>query len=585
MESFNYNIEKINVSDKEGFKFILNRVKPYLKSLIVILFIIFINTVASLLNPYLIKYAIDENITKNNIEGLWITSGFLLAVIIIDSFTRYLQIKWLGDFGQKMLFGIRKDLFEKLQTLPQRFFSENKSGDIISRLTNNVEAINNMFSEGIIRIIGTIFSMIGTAVIIVLLNWKMSLIAFIPLILMIIFLYIQGRFLAKRIKEALDQDAQVVNHIQESINGFQIIKGFGQENWAIDEFTSRNEKYFQFALKSGFINSLGAPVLLFLSALGTIIVVIFSVNLLKNGEITIGTILAFLIYLRQFYQPMTFIAALWKNIQTGIASAQRIAAVLKLKSEIEEKQNPYIPDKNFKGNIIFKDVSFSYDGINEVLNEITFEINHGETVAIIGPTGGGKTTFVKLIARLYDVTKGEILLNNVNLKDWKISELRKRIGYLLQDSIIFDDTVFNNLKYSNENITKEEILLLFQSMGLDSFITKLPEGLDTMLENGGKNISAGERQILSIARILLRKPAILILDEATSNIDTKTEILVQKAIEFATKNITSIVIAHRLSTIKSADRIVLIQDNKILESGTRLELINNKGAYYNMINQ
>jgi ATP-binding cassette subfamily B protein len=577
-----YNIEKIHVSDSEGYKFILNYTKPHYKRLSVILLIIIVNSLAALLNPYVIKYALDNNITTGDIGGLWKASLVLLFLVIVDAITRYIQIKMLGAFGQELLFKIRQNLFIKLQSLPLRFFSENKSGDIISRITTNVEAINSMFSEGIIRILSTIFMMIGTAILIFILNWKMSLVALVPLLFMILFLYIQGKYLNKAIKHSLDLDGKVSNQIQETLNGFQIIKSFGREDWAIREFEERNNKYFRAVIKSGSINSLGSPVLLFFSAIGTISVVIFSVSLLKSGEITLGTILAFLIYLRQFYQPLSFIGALWKNIQSGIASAQRISGIMKLETDLLVDEEPYIPLHEIVGNIEFKNVTFSYDQQVNVLKNVSFHIQPGETVAVVGPTGGGKTTFVKLIARLYDVNSGEITIDGVDVKKWDLETLRHSIGYLLQDTILFEDTILNNLKYSNPHITEENVTKLFNEMGISEFISNLSDGLGTMLVNGGENISSGQRQLICIARILLRKPKILILDEATSNIDTRTEIAVQKAIEFATKGCTSIVIAHRLSTIKNADRIILVQENKILESGTQAELLAKKGLYFEM---
>jgi ATP-binding cassette subfamily B protein len=577
-----YSIENINVSDKEGSRFILKYTKPYYKRLAIIAVIIVINSIASLLNPYVIKYAIDNNISKSDLNGLVHTSIILLILVLTDAITKYAQIRLLGHFGQDLLFKIRRDLFNKIQTLPLRFFSENKSGDIISRITSNVEAINNMFSEGITRIVSTILTMIGTAVLIFTLNWKMALIALVPLFFMILFLYIQGKWLNKTIKHSLDLDGKVSNQIQETLNGFEIIKGFGKEDWAIREFEERNSKYFRAVLRSGFINALGAPILLFFSAIGTIAVVLYSVNLLQIGEITIGTILAFLIYLRQFYQPISFIAALWKNIQQGLASAQRIDAIMTLESDLPIMGEPYFPTHKLEGNIKFDNVTFSYDHKTPVLENVSFEIKPGETVAIVGPTGGGKTTFVKLIARLYDVNKGEITLDGVDLKNWDLETLRANIGYLLQDTVLFEDTILNNLRYSNPDITENEVKNIFTEMGIQDFISNLPKGLNTELESGGQNISAGQRQLICIARILLRKPKILILDEATSNIDTRTEEDVQKAIEFATKGVTSIVIAHRLSTIRKADRIILLQENKILESGTQEELIALKGNYFEM---
>lgn len=572
-------------SSKNGFSLLKSYFRPYYKSLTIILVMLFITTTISLFIPMGVRRIIDVNLSSNPPDLLGLRNTVIVIIIfaLIAVSTLYMQIRRTGELGQTVLFNIRRDLFAKLQELPLRFYSQNTSGDIIARLTSDVESISRFLSEGIIRGLGFVFNLIIILVIMFSLNIKLTLIILAVFILMLVIFAIQSRFLRTALKKSLDKDGLISSEIQEILNGFRIIKSFGKEELMLKRFTSSNSEYFKYAMRANIIDAITGPFINFLSAFTTLVVIIIGLLDVSNGYLSKGSLLAYIVYVGAFFGPIRNAGGLWKTIQGGIASSQRIYDILNLKTNIIEIHSPYNPNKNqIRGKVEFINVSFGYDNKSLVLDNINFTINASETIAIVGPTGGGKTTFVNLIARLYDTNEGEVLIDDVNVKDWKLENLRNLIGYLLQDTFLFEDTIFNNLKYNNPNISKKQALNILNSIGAGEFIDNLPDGINFQLKANGSNISAGQRQILAIARLLLKDPKILVLDEATSNIDTKTEELIQKAIDKSTKGRTSIIIAHRLSTIKNADRIVLISNNRILESGTHSELMNAKGYFYEM---
>lgn len=579
-----YDLSKLSdPNSSNGVRLLKQYFKPFYLNFILILLVLFISTTISLLIPLSVRRIIDVNLSATPPDLLGLRNTIIIIAIfsIVTIITLYIQIRLTGELGQKVLFNIRQDLFAKLQELPLKFYSENKSGDIIARLTSDVEAISRFLTEGFIRGLGFLFNIIIVSVIMFSINQELTIIILAFFILIVIILIIQAKILRRALKKSIDYDASISSQIQEILNGFRIIKSYGKERLMSDRFVKSNSQYFKYAMAVNIIDAISVPFINILSGVATLIVILVGINDIISGNLTSGSLLAYVVYIGIFFGPVRNIGGLWKTIQGGIASSLRIYEILNLETDITEIKNPFNPSHDeIKGKLEFRDVSFSYDGINNVLENINFKIEEGETIAIVGPTGGGKTTFVNLIARLYDVDKGEVLVDGVSVKSWNLHKLRSLIGYLLQDSFLFEDTIYNNLKYNNNGITKEDALKILNEIGAKQFIENLNDGIDFKLKSNGTNISAGQRQIIAIARLILRNPKILILDEATSNIDTQTEILIQKAIDKSTKGRTSIVIAHRLSTIKNADRIVLISNNKILEAGTHEELIAKKGKFY-----
>lgn len=575
-------------SSKEGGRLLYNYFKPYYIRFIIILIILFIGTTIGLIVPMLVRRVIDVDLAAQppDINGLLQSVLIIVGLSIVAVFTLYFQIRFTGELGQNVLFNIRKDLFNKLQELPLKFYAQNKSGDIIARLTSDVEAISSFLTEGFIRGLGVVFNLLIVTVIMFSVDFKLTIVVLGSFLIMVIILLIQGNILRRLTKKSLDIDAGVSNQIQDILNGFRVIKSYGKEEMAFEKFNEVNKQFFKSAMYVNAVDSTATPLMNLISALFTVIIIILALDQYLKNEITAGSVIAYVIYVGIFYGPLRNISSLWKNIQAGLASSQRIYEILSLKTNIIEVNQPYNPkSKEIKGQIEFNNVYFAYDGEDHVLEDINLMIGAGETLAIVGPTGGGKTTFVNLIARLYDTTKGNVLIDGKNIKDWNLGKLRGQIGYLLQDTFLFEDTIFNNLRYNNPKITTTQAEEVLNAIGAESFIKQLPKGIKSKLRANGSNISAGQRQMLAIARLILRDPKILILDEATSNIDTQTEQLIQQAIEYATKGRTAIVIAHRLSTIKNADKVVLIENNKISESGTIDELIKQDGTFAQMWNR
>jgi ATP-binding cassette subfamily B protein len=581
-----YKLEKIK-QDKasKGLGLIARYFIPHYKKLLTVLFLLAVATLSGLFIPLLVQHVKDVNLAGENpdAEGLKQTVFLAAALSLVSIITRYFQMRMIGLLSQSSLYEIRKDVFSKMQSLPLRFFSENNSGDIINRVTSNVESINAFLSEGMMRTLGLSFQVLGIVLILFTVHGQLALFSFLTIIAVFLILIVQGNLLRRVLRRSLDLDGQVSDQIQETLNGFKIVKIYGQEKKILNRFKSKNSDYFKYAMLGSFINSLSQPLIIVVTSIINLILIVLSLNLLRTGELSAGAVVSFGLYLGILFRPLSNITGLWKTIQNGISSAQRIREIIDLESNIKECEDCYSPSvQEIKGRVEFKDVDFSYEDEDLVLKDINFKVDPGETIAIVGPTGAGKTTFVNLIARLYDVKSGAVLVDGRDVKTWSLSTLRSQVGYLLQDTFLFDDSIINNIRYDNSGITKEEVMALFKELGAEAFIKGLAGGLETKLENGGQNLSAGQQQLIAIVRLILRKPKILILDEATSNIDTKTERDIQKAIDLAASQTTTFIIAHRLSTIKNADRIILVQDNTILESGSHKELMKSKGKYFEM---
>lgn len=571
-----------DIDYSKGIKLILRHVKPYIFSFILISICLLAATIlGNAYLPRLLKYAIDVNITNLDLSGLTQTTLLFVGLAIIYLILSYIRLFFTGKLGQKILFNIRRELFNKIQTMPSKFFSDNQSGDIIQRLTGNVDTLGSFFSEGIIRLLDIVFSVVIILVSIFVQNNIIGFIALGGALVMILYIVIQGRFMEKPISESLRKEGDMSANVQESLDGFVAIQSTNQQQSWTRGFQKKTDTYFTTMKKVSFLAALSKAILTFFGVLAVGTLLVTSLHLYQRQIITIGTIVLILSYTQDLMQKVTSISEIWRTIKTGLASSERLSDVMELENDISTIALPYKP-KTVSGDIKFEDVDFSYVENEKVLSDINFHVDAGQTIAIVGPTGAGKTTFVNLIARLYDTDNGKIYLDGKDIKEWDLEILRKNIGYLIQDTFLFEDTILNNLKYNNPKITEEQALEVFKDLGVSSFVKSLPDGLNTQISAESNEISAGQRQLIALARILLRKPKILILDEATARIDTKSEKMLQGAIEKACAGKTTFIIAHRLSTIFNADQIILIKDNTILEKGNHKELLSLKGLYFEM---
>jgi ATP-binding cassette subfamily B protein len=574
------NTEDINYG--QGLKLILRHTKPFaLPFLLVSVVLLGASVIGNSLLPLLLKRAIDVNITNHDINGLTQTTLFFIGLVVIYVILSYIRLLFTGKLGQKILFNIRKEVFEKIQTLPSQFFSDNQSGDIIQRLTGNVDALNSFLSEGVIRFLDIFFSLIIILISIFYQSTIIGLIAVGGTILMIIYIILQGKIMEKPLAESLKQEGDMSANVQESLDGFIAIQSTNQQKSWIKKFEKKSGSYFSIMKRVSFLAAVSKAVVTALNILLVASLLLVLLNLYKTGSVTIGAVILVLSYAQNLIQEVSGISDIWKNIKTGIAASDRLNNVLSLQTDIQNIEKPFKPE-TVHGDVEFVDVDFSYIKDEIVLSDINFKVKAGEKVAIVGPTGAGKTTFVNLITRLYDADNGSIYIDGEDIKNWDLDTLRRNLGYLIQDTFLFEDTILNNLRYNNPKVTQEDAVRIFKELGASSFIKSLPKGLETEVSSEGNEISAGQRQLIALARILLRNPKILILDEATARVDTQSEKMLQKAIDKAADGKTTFIIAHRLSTIFNADKIILISNNTILEQGTHKELLEQKGFYYDM---
>jgi ATP-binding cassette subfamily B protein len=581
--SNDYNLNRReDVNTKNGLKLLVKHFKPYLPLFTLVLFSLLItNVLSTIVIPKLAQIAIDENILKGDIPGLIKILMYILGTLIFTTIGHYVRVRSTGKLSQQVLFNIRQEVFKKIQELPTQFVSDNQTGDVIQRLTGNVEALNTFFSEGLVRMMQLIFGLLSVLVAMYILDWRVATISLIATLITLLFISLQGKFLEKPIKESLNKEGFVSAKVQETLDGFVPIQSTNQkENWG-KQFTKLTDEYYEISKKVAAISSTADTFLTFMNVITVVVTLLYSLSLMTTSSLTIGSIILFNLYAQQIFRNLDRVSYIWRNVKTGLAASARLNEILKLESNITNPKNPYSP-KEIKGEVEFIDVDFGYNDDDVVLKDVNFVAYPGKTIAIVGPTGGGKTTFVNLIARLYDVKNGKITVDGVDVKEWDLDTLRESIGYLIQDTFLFEDTILNNLKYDNPDVTEKDAIEMFKFLGVESFINSLSKGLDTKIDSEGTGLSSGQRQIIALVRILLRDPKILILDEATARIDTKSEKLLQTAIEKAVEGKTTFVIAHRLSTIFNANHIILIKENTILEQGNHKQLIEKKGFYYEM---
>lgn len=563
-------------------------VKQRIVSIIIVSIITLVNSIVSLINPYLIQLAVDKYIPNKDLSSLTNLGILLVIIMVIDVVTKFLQIRLLGKIGQKVLYSVRNSLFSKLQFVKYKFYSSSSTGDLINRLTSNVDSVNSMLSEGIIRIINSLIVIIGTYILMLIMDWRLSLTLIIPLTLTALFLFLHNRFASKAISESLEAESSSSRYIQETVDSYGVIKIYNKDGWNIQKGIAISKNYNSRLVKVGILNSIVQPVLQFLALLAIFVAVIAGLIFIDKGWTTFGTVVAFLVFVRQLFQPLSTLSVVWKSILDGLAGMDRIMPIINEEVEydkssfVQSSDNKIHKDGDSVKSVKFESVSFGYNNEVKVLEDISFEVSAGQKLAIIGPTGSGKSTFVKLIGRLYDVDSGKVKVDGVDVRDWNLLKLREKIGYITQDTYLLEGTIRDNILY-NKEMEDDEIVELLNDWGVLTFIQKFDRGLDTIVGAGGKNLSVGEKQIISILRVLIQKPEILILDEATASVDSKVESIIKSILDKISKDVIVISIAHRLSTIENSDKIIILKDKKIAEVGSPLELIKRKGLYYSML--
>jgi len=545
------------------------------KRLLLISFIAMtISAVLSLLGPIMTGYTIDHYIQTKQFNGVLLFSGIMLVMFIISLFAGYIQAKLMGTVGQRMLYTLRNSVFQKIQELPLDFFNQNKTGDLISRINNDTDKINQFFSQSLMQFIRFIMIMTGAAIFLLSINFKLGAAALAPAVIIWLFTRFISPWVKQRNAKNLKSVGMLSAEVQESLNNFKVIVAFNRRDYFKKRFEEVNRDNYNTSVKAGIANNLLTPVYTFLSNIGQLIVLAFGIFLIVKGQFTVGLLISFLAYINSFYHPLQQMATLWANFQLALAAWDRILKILNLENNMpvieREKRKEIYP------LISFKCVSFSYPNGNEVLHHISFDLERGKTYAFVGPTGGGKTTTASLLSRLYDASKGQVLLEGKDIRSYAPEERVKKIGFILQEPFLFSGTVRENILYGNENFANCEnceLSEILHETGLDILMQRFDEGLDTKVDLTGDGISLGQKQLIAFMRAVLRKPDLLILDEATANIDTVTEKLLDDILQKLPQTTTKVIIAHRLNTIANADEIYFVNSGKVIRAGSLDEAV------------
>lgn len=518
---------------------------------------------------------------QQDISGVVRISLLLLAVIAIGFIFNYIQTLILFYTGQKIIFNMRKELFSHLQRLSLSFFDKNPVGRLVTRVTNDMENLNEMYTGVLVNLFKDVFMLVGIIIVMLKMNFKLALVSFtvIPLIVLAAAIFrVKAREAYRQVRVKL---AKINATLSENISGMRVIQIFKKETFKYDEFEGINAEHKAASMNELFVFAVFRPSMDLIYSLALALLIWYGGAKALGGTLTLGVLFAFINYIDNFFKPIMDLTEKFNILQSAMASSERIFLLLDEEDGIKNIENPINPGK-IKGEIEFKNVWFAYNEENWVLRDVSFKINPGETIAFVGATGAGKTSIISLISRLYDIQKGEILIDGKNIKELDKFELRSQIGTVLQDVFLFTGDITGNIRLNSEDITEEKVKEVARYVNADKFIEKLPGGYHEEVKERGATLSAGQRQLLAFARALAFDPSVLVLDEATSNIDTETEILIQDAINKVIKDRTTIVIAHRLSTIQHADKIIVLHKGKVREVGNHQELLDKKGMYYDL---
>ena len=538
------------------------------------------NATTEIFNGVVGKLSGGEGINFGKIGEIMIT---LLALYVVSAIFSSIQGFVMTGIAQKVTYKLRTDISKKINKLPMKYFDTKTNGEVLSIITNDVDTLSMNLNQSITQIITSICTVIGILIMMFSISWQMTLISLIILPISGIIVKKIVEKSQKYFKAQQDYLGHVNGQVEEVYGGLNIVKVFNGEEKTLKEFKKANDELYHSAWKSQFLSGLMFPIMNFIANIGYVGVAVAGGYLALNGTITVGNIQSFIQYNKQFTHPINQIAQISGMLQAMIAAAERVFEFLEQPEEVETNKSN-INISKLKGNVEFKNVHFGYDADKIIINDFSSKIKEGQKIAIVGPTGAGKTTIVKLLMRFYDVNSGEILVDGHNIKDFDRGELRKMFGMVLQDTWLFGGTVKENIKYGKEDATDDEIIRAAKAAHVHHFIKTLPNGYNSILNEESSNISAGQKQLLTIARVILTDPKILILDEATSSIDTRTEIQIQKAMDNLMDGRTSFIIAHRLSTIKNADLILVMNHGDIVEQGTHDNLLEKNGFYAELYN-
>jgi ATP-binding cassette subfamily B protein len=555
--------------------------RPYIPQLIGVAALVIVSTTASLVGPILLGSAIDQYIATADLPGLIRIALIMLSVFALGGLASIVHGVMMVGVGQRLIADVRVELFAHLQSLSMAFHDRHKVGDLMSRVTNDSEAINQVLSNGLITFITNILTLGGIMVSMFIINWQLAIGTLIMLPLMV---YITG-LVTRRSRVAfreVQRNLGTMNAVmEENIAGIRVVKAFARAEDTIAQFEGANAANRKSGIKADIITAALGPMFTTMSTITIAATALLGGWLALRGAATVGVIATFVVYIMNFFRPMRGIAMLYNHLQSALAGAERIFDVLDSSPSVPDKPEA-LPLENIQGAVAFKDVIFSYDPGKPVLQDVSLSATPGETIALVGPTGAGKTTIINLLSRFYDVEAGSISIDGLDVRDLRQKTIRRQLGIVLQDTFLFSGTVMANIRYGRLDASDAEVYAAARLANADWFVRRLPKGYQTQVSEQGHNFSQGQRQLLAIARAVLADPRILILDEATSSVDTRTEMLIQEALLKLMEGRTAFVIAHRLSTIRSADQVLVIDDGRIIERGNHESLLAQEGFYHNL---
>jgi ABC-type multidrug transport system, ATPase and permease components len=563
------------VSPKVTLQRLITLVGKERQNLYIAIIFIFINSGLNLIAPYLMGKAVDKFVVTHQYDGLIRYSFILLGVFLTALISGYTQAQLMGRVGQRMMYNLRNSIFNKLQELPIDFFNKNKAGDLISRVNNDTDKINQFFSQSLVQFMSSIFTMMGAAVFLLSINPKLALAALSPALVLWIFTRSVSPWVKNRNASSMKSTGGLSAEIQESLNNFKVIVAFNRRDYFRKKFDEANTENYNSAIKAGIANNVFTPVYGLSANIGQLVVLSLGIYMISIGQFSVGLLISFLAYIAQFYNPLRQIATLWASFQVALAGWDRISQIMAQENDLTviekapKEDTPYL--------LSFRNVSFSYVPEKEILSNVSFDLERGKTYAFVGPTGGGKTTTASLIARLYDPSMGQVILNGKDIRSFDANARTAKIGFILQEPFLFTGTIRDNILYGNacfQDLTDEQLIEELKQVRLNGLLERFDGGLAAEIKADGEGISLGQKQLIAFMRAVIRRPDLLILDEATANIDTVTEQLLDDILRKLPDSTTRIIIAHRLNTIENADEIYFVNSGSVTKAGSMQDAVN-----------
>ena len=579
--------EKRRIPDRVLFRRLMLYLLRYKRQLAVVSLMLSATTLTDMFQPFVTAFLIDNFLNPpvgvgislaERLYGVMWIALVLLALALIDLAANHEQMYLFSWLSQKIVYDVKEDMVKRLQELSIRFFAERETGDIVSRVTNDVEDLEDMFNSTIPTLVSSAISIVGFTLIMAIWSVKLTLVTLATLLLFVVPIFLFGRKARQAFTRTRKGIAEVSSRLEESVSGIRVIQSLAREDRTSEEFGQANIENLQANVQATRLFASFGSAIDMIVAVSTAIVLWFGINEAMASNITLGVIFGFTLYLTKFFEPIMNVTTFYNTYQGAMASMERIVELLDAPIEIQEPPNP-IDLSPIKGKVEYRGVTFGYDPASPVLRNINVRIEPNQTVAVVGPTGAGKSSIINLLCRFYDPQQGGVYIDEVDIRTVSLKSLRRQMGIVLQDTFLFPTTVRENIRYGRLSATDAEVVEVAKHVGADEFIQRLPEGYDTAIREGAINISTGQRQLISFARVLLADPHILILDEATSSIDPYTELIIQEGLEKLLRNRTALVIAHRLSTVRNADNIIVLSQGEVVEEGTHNELMSKGGLY------